>query len=308
MLGRAWLKLRQRFGHGLRVAWYRDVVRPRILRTAPVFAGDASVCEIHVLTSASDWLNLIWALKSFYHASGRSYALCIHDDGSLTIEQQRILLEHFPRARLISRQRADEDVLTALADFPLCRQFRKTNHLAPKVFDFRHYLRADRMLLLDSDVLFFSEPRELVSRIEDPEYLKNTVNGDVASAYTVDPKVVREQCGVDLIPRFNSGLGLIHRESLNLEWMEEFLGLPGILGHFWRIEQTLFALCSSRFGVELLPSEYDVFLDGVVGDRPARHYVGAIRHLMYSEGIRKLAGVSRQWSETQHFQPVSNNS
>jgi len=292
MLGPAWLKLRQRFGHGLRVAWYRDIVRPRILRTAPVFADDASVCEIHVLTSGSDWLNLIWALKSFYRASGRSYALCIHDDGSLTIEQRRILLEHFPRARLIARQRADEEVLTALAGFPLCKRFRESNHLAPKIFDFRHYLRADRMLLLDSDVLFFSEPTELLRRIEDSNYLKNTANGDVASAYTVDPKVVTQECEVNLIARFNSGLGLIHRESLKLEWMEEFLGLPGILAHFWRIEQTLFALCSSRFGVELLPSEYDVFLDGVVDERPARHYVGAIRHLMYSEGMKKL---SSEW-------------
>src|SRR5207249_8020841 len=62
---------------------------------------------------------------------------------------------------------------------------------------------------------------------------------------------------VDLHPMVNSGLGLVHRESMRFEWLEEFLALPGILqGHFWRIEQTLFALCSSRFGVELLPDEY----------------------------------------------------
>ena len=75
---------------------------------------------------------------------------------------------------------------------------------------------------------------------------------------------------------------------LNLDWIEEFLQLPGILGHFWRIEQTLYALCSSRYGVELLPEEYDVFLKGNVGERPSRHYVGAIRHEMYREGMRKL--------------------
>jgi hypothetical protein len=50
----------------------------------------------------------------------------------------------------------------------------------------------------------------------------------------------------------NSGLGLTHRDSIR--WDEEFLALPDILnGHFWRIEQTPFALCSSRHGVELLP-------------------------------------------------------
>jgi hypothetical protein len=292
MLGKLAYRVRTRFGHGLSTAWYRDVVRKRILQTRPVIALDTSVCEIHVLTSSNDWLNLIWALKSFYHASRRSFGLCIHDDGSLDETIRSAFQQHFPGARILRRDHADSEVMDSLRDLPRCLEFRKSNHLAPKIFDFRHYLHSDRMLLVDSDVLFFSEPTELLRRIEDSEYMKNSVNPDVASAYTVDPALVKQQFGVELIPRFNSGLGLIHRDSLNLDWIEEFLGLPGIIGNFWRIEQTLYALCSSRFGVELLPAVYDVFLNGSVGDRPSRHYVGAIRHLMYSEGIRKLNG---QW-------------
>ena len=128
----------------------------------------------------------------------------------------------------------------------------------------------------------------MLRRIESNDYILNSVNGDVASAYTVSSELAEKKAGVNLLPRFNSGLGVIHRDSLNLDWIEEFLQLPGILGHFWRIEQTLYALCSSRYGVELLPEEYDVFLKGNVGERPSRHYVGAIRHEMYREGMRKL--------------------
>ena len=295
MIGRLVLNLRLKFKHGLKAAWYRDVVRHRILSTPPVEAGDTSVCEIHVLTSETDWLNLMWALKSFYHASGRRYGLCIHDDGTLTDETRKTLSAHFPSARVMNRQTCEQEVVASLANYPLCEQFRRTNHLSPKVFDFRHYLKSDRMLLLDSDVLFFHEPTELLRRIEDPTYKQNSVNGDVACAYTVDPDAVRKQCNVDLIERFNSGLGVIHKESLNLDWIEEFLALPDIIGNFWRIEQTLYALCSSRFGTELLPSEYDVFLRGELGDRQSRHYVGEIRHLMYTEGIRKLITASGAW-------------
>jgi hypothetical protein len=144
------------------------------------------------------------------------------------------------------------------------------------------------MFLFDSDILFFQEPRYLLRCLENPDYTLNTVNADVASAYTVDPQQVKDQFKFDLIPRFNSGLGLIHKASLSLEWLEEFLSLPDILGHFWRIEQTLFALCSSRFGVELLPSEYDVRLDKGLKNCPSRHYVGKIRHLLYQEGLSTL--------------------
>ena len=294
MLGKLLYNYKKCFGQGFRTAWYRDVVRKRILNSAPVEAEDTSVCEIHVLTSGADWLNLMWALKSFYHASGRRYGLCIHDDGTLTDENRGILSHHFPAARVLNRQTCEHEVLASLAEYPLCHEFRRTNHLSPKVFDFRHYLDADRMLLLDSDVLFFDKPTELLRRIEEPTYAKNSVNADVASAYTVDPTVVKQRCQVDLIPRFNSGLGVIHKESLNLNWIEEFLALPDIIGHFWRIEQTLYALCSSRFGVDLLPEQYAVFLNGKVEQRPSRHYVGAIRHLMYSEGMRKLAS-SNEW-------------
>lgn len=52
-----------------RTLYYRDVVRPRILNTAPVINTDHDALEIHVLTSDKDWLNLMWTLKSFYHVS-----------------------------------------------------------------------------------------------------------------------------------------------------------------------------------------------------------------------------------------------
>src|SRR5438874_7227531 len=51
------LLLRQKFGHGIRAAWYRDVVRPRILSTPPISGTIDPTCEVHVLTSAQDWLN-----------------------------------------------------------------------------------------------------------------------------------------------------------------------------------------------------------------------------------------------------------
>ena len=141
LLGKLLYRYKQRFGHGFRVAWYRDVVRQRILDTPPVEADDSSVAEIHVLTSEKDWLNLIWALKSFYWASKRRYALCIHDDGTLNDEIRGTLRKHFPAARVIDRRQSQEAVMDELASYPKCREFRETNPLSPKVFDFRHYLR-----------------------------------------------------------------------------------------------------------------------------------------------------------------------
>jgi hypothetical protein len=288
-LGSLVLRFRQRFRHGLRVSYWRDVVRPRILRTRPVIESGDGKCEIHVMTCAADWLNLMWAVKSFYWASGRKYSLCIHDDGSLMPEHVEILTHHFPASRIVRRSDADDALGKTLAAYPRCESFRKTNVLAPKVFDFPAFLGGERMLLLDSDLLFFGEPVALLRAVEDGKYRTNLFNADCDSAYTVEPDAVKSLAALELKPRINSGLALIHRDSLRLEWIEEFLALPGILdGHFWRIEQTIYALCSSRYGVELLPPEYQVKLTKGLAGLPCRHYVGAIRHWMYGEGLPQL--------------------
>jgi hypothetical protein len=289
--GAIWLRFRQKFGQGLRVAWYRDVIRPRILATPPIGDTTDSRCEIHALTSANDWLNLMWALKSFYWASGRRYALCIHEDGSLRADDIATLRKHFPAARIIRRAEADAKLAKGLREFPRSLKFRNTNLLAPKVFDFIAFLESDRMVLFDSDLLFFAAPTAYLARAEDPRYEKNTFNADCGHGYTVEPEAVRDLIGHELLPRVNTGFGLVHRDSVKWQWTEEFLALPGLLaGHFWRIEQTLLALCSSRYGTELLPDEYTLRLEPGIGTRPFRHYVGVIRHLMYGEGIARLVG------------------
>ena len=151
------------------------------------------------------------------------------------------------------------------------------------------FSNSDRLGVFDSDLLFFAEPKFYLQRVEDPSYRLNTFNADVADAYTVEPHAVRARIGHQMLSRINSGLGLVHRDSIRWDWTEEFLALPGILeGHFWRIEQTLFALCSSRYGAELLPDEYTLRLEPGIGGRCFRHYNGAIRHLMYGEGIARL--------------------
>src|SRR6185312_4670618 len=185
------MRYRQKFGHGFRVAWYRDVVRKRILATEPIVNTTDNRCEIHALTSSGDWLNLIWALKSFYLASGRRYALCIHEDGSLCPDDLAKLRQQFPAARIIRRAEADAKLEKSLRDFPRSLEFRKANLLAPKVFDFVFFLESDRMIMFDSDLLFFDVTTAFLKRAEDTRYTKNTFNADDCCAYTVDPHEVR---------------------------------------------------------------------------------------------------------------------
>src|ERR1041385_8358432 len=105
--GRLWWLTRHFFRHGVRGAWGREVVAKRVLRCAPLTHLTDARCEVHVLTSRQDWVPVIWALRTFYRTTRRSYRLCIHDDGTLPPAAVAELQRQFPDARLILRAEAD---------------------------------------------------------------------------------------------------------------------------------------------------------------------------------------------------------
>lgn len=288
MIGRLLYRYKRKFGHGLYTAWQRDVTRWRILKTRPVHGLTDSVCEIHALTCHSDWLDLIWSLKSFFAVTELRFRLCIHEDGSVPDQGIVALRHHFPDARVISRRDADEEMGPKLKGHPRCQALRNTNILSLKVFDFANYLESDRLLLLDSDILFFERPAALLQRITDPRYVHNSLNRDWGMGYSVEPAVVQQTLPFHLQPCINSGLGLMHRRSYELNWFEDWLELPGILSHSHRIEQTLVGLACSRFGHEFLPEEYDVQATTTKPGDIVKHYTGPIRHLLYREGLNRV--------------------
>jgi hypothetical protein len=161
--------------------------------------------------------------------------------------------------------------------------------LAPKVFDFMPFLAGKRMTLFERDLLLFRSLEAYLALLDDPDICMNAFKEDIISSYAIDVDAICK-AGHEILPRVNSGLGVVRRGSMPLEWVEEFLKIPGLAEwHFWRIEQTIYALCATRFGGALLPPEYRVYRGRGLEERPFRHYVGAVRHLMYSEGMRFLA-------------------
>lgn len=288
MIGKLLYRYRAQFGHGFRVAWLRDVVRWRVLETPPVLGLSDGSCEIHVLTCERDWLDLIWCLKSLYSVSETRFRLCIHEDGSLGSAGIDALVRHFPDARVIRRSEADETVGRALRGYPKCNALRQSNNLAMKVFDFLTYLESERLFLLDSDILFFRRPTVLLQRLADRAYSYNSLNKDWGMGYSVRPEAVQSDLGFPFQSLINSGLGLIHKTSYHLSEFERWLEIPEILSHPHRIEQTLVALASSKFGHEFLPEEYDVRLERTKPTEIVKHYTGPIRHLMYGEGLSRV--------------------
>jgi len=287
-----WL-LRRDIKRGWEATYHDYRTKPLITEWAWPFWGEApQPVPVHMLTGKNDWLLAAWALASFFHFTEQTWNVVIHDDGTLPDEARTTLKELFKTARIISRDEADTRMDRVLAPFPLCHDYRNKHPLGLKIFDVAQFVEGERFILLDSDVLFFSYPREIMNWVGDGA--ECWFNEDIEDSALITADSAWADLQVPLWPRVNSGLCLLAKGAIDLEFCERALGETSILkGHVWRVEQTLFALCASRYGKGgLLPKTYEVSLAWqATSDAVARHYVGAVRDRFYGEGLKRLRDV-----------------
>lgn len=291
----AWLTLRTIRADGWRLTARRWRTWPRILSTRPIVTprvGAPAAAEVHLMCFEGDYLAAIWALKSFYAAAGVIYPLIIHLQGQMSRRARQRLATHFPVADIVTQADANERVEPMLAGRGLTRlhNARRASPMIMKLADFALLGQAAHVLAMDSDVLFFRRPEELV--------LANGASApgswfmhDIGSSYNISPERALTDLGIRLEPRVNCGIMFFRRDSLRLERCDELLAHPDVARVGGLIEQTLQALCASEDGrVRFLPDSYLISLDGRVNlDRViVRHYAGPSRTLLTEEGMPRL--------------------
>jgi hypothetical protein len=292
--GRLWWLLRRDLKRGWAASRHHYKTLPRITEWSWPFRNETpQPTPIHILTGKSDWMLAGWMLASWFHITEHSWPIVVHDDGTLPEEGWATLRKLFPTIRLISRGQADEALEAILRPFPFCADYRRAHPLALKIFDVPHFATGDRFLIFDSDLLFFSHPREIVDwAAGDTD--ECWFNEDAQEGSLITAAEARTELGVKIWPRVNSGLCLLTKSIIDLDLCDRALAQTSIpSGHVWRIEQTLLMLCAARHGKGgLLPRKYEVSLGkSAAPDAVSRHYVGAVRDRFYAEGLARLGPV-----------------
>jgi len=286
-----WLQFQELRREGFRVAGRRIRNQNPIFQTPPVRTASAGPVEVRVLTWRRDWVNLVWALKTFYHFAGVDYPLIIHDGGLLP-RQLNQLLVHFPDARFVPAAEADDRYPAELRRRGLSRsaEYRGRNVTTRKLFDFYLDSTADYVVTIDSDIIFFRRPDELI--VPPGGWSHNWYNRDCDYWYSLSLDELEVAFGVKPPPCVNSGLALVRRESIGLTAIERYLGHPKLFADAWVTEQTIHALLSTSFGLMFLPDSYRVGgPPGLTPDLVCKHYPGMFRPLLYTEGMRHLLDV-----------------
>jgi hypothetical protein len=248
----------------------------------PFYLNARTPFEIHMLTSAYDAELATWALLSWYWVGKRQDALCIHDDGSLRPSDKNRFQALFPGCRIVSRGEADTTAQKELKNYPNLLNFRRGNNLSMKLLDFSFYARTRKLILLDSDVFVFGQ----VNGIEGYERFPwNLFLSDYQFAFNVARERFVDFSAASSYLPINTGFGVIDSTTLDLDLAEKILAHTDCnLQPYWA-EQTLYAILSAPFGIELLDDSHVIAREaGLVGVK-MKHYVWKNRMLARQEAI-----------------------
>lgn len=300
-LGNRVLRIRQFFQLSLvehrRLNRARRVYLPQILQAPPLPCA-ADGLEVHMLLQSKRLLEGMWCYYSFVRFLPGGGCLVVHDDGSLTDGDVRHLQTVFPGCRVIRRPEADavlNDYFTK-HELPNCRRLRDTLVFGLKLFDLALFARGKRVLMLDSDVIFFKAGLELIQAWQEAGQVGRTYYMlDITDAYSIDRRRIKQELGQECLVAFNPGAALIATGQVDFKRLESHLAHQG----FWNAngtanyfaELTLWAMELARTNAQPLPRHYAIAptspgIDGLT----CCHYCGGVRaaYLFYTDGLLKL--------------------
>ncbi len=246
---------------------------------------------VHILVSSSSWHCGLLAAISLETLCEKNWRFVFHEDGSVTEAQKGQILKTLPGVRFISRFEADEKMSRFLSDYPLCGAHRSRHNFFLKIFDIPAFVEGTKFLLLDSDVMFFQRPSEILDWATS-ENEGIFFNEDTQEKYSSPRSEIENQIGFQLHRNFNSGLVLMQSKAFDLRLAESLLSKFEHSAHHPQFfEQTLYCVMASAWGRgQALSERYEINW-GYFRSRGAicRHYVGAFKHdLLYIEGSTLL--------------------
>ena len=270
----------------------RTAVSPQIFRMARRPEGPEIPVSVHMLVSSKTWHAGVLAFISFELHTGRRWPLYLHEDGSVSAAARAEIERILPGIRFVPRAEANEKVAAYLSDHPACLRHRGNHNLFLKFFDIPAFAPFDRFISLDSDVIFFQKPQEILdwalTNAETCHY-----NEDTKEKYCIPRPYIEEALQISLWHRFNSGLVLMQARAIDKDLAEKLLVTFEETAHHPQFfEQTLYGLmCSAYNKGGPLPRTYNISW-GYFADPGSicRHYVGDFKHdLLYFEGAPRLA-------------------
>ena len=245
--------------------------------------------EVHMLCQKSDVIPATWSLWSFLKNSRLCPKIVIHDDGSLNKSSADIFSEKFDNIEIIWKKDADE-LIDKMSSSSIIKDYRKNGHpLILKLVDIILLSRAEKVMVLDSDVLFFKNPEEVVGfvkgRSNRDALISQTGGGftiKVESSYLEKYDLTRKN-----IEFMNSGIIIYNKPPISENKLSEYLENCELDMSDYFVEMTGWNCLVGQTNYEFLPLDQYIIKGKPDSNTVAKHFTSPRRHEFYAYGIDK---------------------
>ncbi len=243
--------------------------------------------EVHMLCQKSDVIPAAWSLWSFLKNSQLCPKIIIHDDGSLDKSSADIFSEKFDNIEIIWKKDADGLIDKTIAN-SVIKDYRKNGHpLILKLVDILLLSRAEKVMVLDSDVLFFKNPEEIVGFVKGRSG-RNALISQASGGFVVrtDGNYLKKYNLTEKrVELMNSGIIVYNKFSISENKLSEYLENCELDISDYFVEMTGWNCLIGQINYEFLPPERYIIKGKPDSKTVAKHFTSPRRHEFYAYGI-----------------------
>lgn len=267
-------------------------MRAAAIQLAPLVPPpEGPFAEIAFLSGPKYWHQTVFCFVSLQSVCPFCITPVIYDDGGMDADTIRKIRRVIPWAKFVTAIESELllDAIVPTLKYPALRERRRAYPHLRKLLDI-HVNSSGYRLVADSDMLFFREPREVISWFQFPRafYIQ-----DVATAYGYPLPFLSGLAGALVPEPVNVGLYALNGRTIDWERVEHWCRVQNdVFGPSYLQEQALTAMLFAGIDAVALPREdYIVMPTDQEGETPTaalHHYVDLSKRSYFRHGWRRI--------------------
>ena len=250
--------------------------------------------ELHTICNKKDLWMLVWMLRSFLTLSKLRPVIVITDDGTLDKATEKLIQSKFSNVKIMFKDETTKRIM-AMPDVPeIIKKARRECHFfLDKLINPVVFSKAKKIIITDTDILFYKFPTEVVDFINGKTNYDALVQrqgkGEAEFDLMMDDfymeKYKLKESNVSFM---NGGYLMIDKEKVGMDQLTEFLSHTRRPLSDYFIEMAGWACILGQSNFAFLPPERYAIKGFLNNEMVMKHYTSPRRYEMFAYGIDKI--------------------
>ncbi|MEZ2334119.1 hypothetical protein [Mucilaginibacter sp. RCC_168] len=246
---------------------------------------------VYFLTGKNYLYQTLFCIRSLVKFRNQEFQFILVDDGSFDSTLVAQIQKQLPGCTIVMQDEVDKNLQQRLPQrhYPHLHQKRKVYPHLKKLTDIHTLPGADWKLVLDSDMLFWDTPHEIIQWLKKPDRPIHMV--DCAESYGYSKQLMKQLSGHAIPPLLNVGAIGLNSTAINWSALDNWVyELEEKEGSSYYLEQALTAMLIGEQQSTILDQDKYKVNPSLGDTKPPvlHHYVDLSKKYYYTQAWKKV--------------------